>query len=65
MTKNFTEFSDSLREKAVNFRRDQQERLEQELADIKLLLSRGSIALDDVVDQADAILSRAKTGEDT
>jgi hypothetical protein len=64
MEDKLAEFADSLREKAEKFTKEQRERLEQELDDIKFLMDRGSIGFEDVLDQGEEILRRAETGED-
>jgi hypothetical protein len=58
------EFLSEVRAKAKGFTSEQRQRLEDELDDIQMLLNRGSIVLEDVLDEGEEILGRALSGEE-
>lgn len=58
------DFFKSLRESGKDLTAEQKNRLEAEIDDIRFLVNRGSISLEDVQDESEAILHRAVTGEE-
>ena len=61
---NIEVFFKSLRESGKNLTAEQKNRLEEEIDDIRFLVDRGSISLEDVQDESEAILHRAMAGEE-
>lgn len=61
---NIEVFFKSLRESGKDLTAEQKNRLEEEIDDIRFLVDRGSISLEDVQDESEAILHRAMTGEE-
>jgi|GEM_PF-5908397 len=61
---NIEDFFTSLRESAKDFTPEQKNRLEVEIEEIRFLVDRGSISLEDIQDESEEILDRAITGEE-
>lgn len=61
---NIDDFFKSLRESGKDLTAEQKNRLEAEIEDIRFLVDRGSISLEDVQGESEAILHRAMTGEE-